>query len=228
MGVRSRTVTPARLVVLEALLDLPLGVSTREIARHIGRASHDTVEGHVARLKRTGHVEVIKRGYQKRRVIVPVRMRLSDTEREWLKLGTTTARAIVIVARANGRPITSGEVAKALGWTRVAALYHLQRAKRAGLLDAKCGTGYTLLKDGPGLSERYLIATQWIAKHGRQASCIQVAQGLGWNYDVAKYHLAKAVKAGLLTIRYGDRDGAYSLAPGAARIDWNRSNLAPA
>lgn len=217
----SRGLAPERAAVLEALFDLPLGASVRDVARHLGRA-RQTAEHHLHRLKRSGHVMEIKRGYRKRRVLVPVRVRLTDAEREWLKLGPVTARAILIVSRARGELVTSATVARSLGWTRVGAIYHLRRAVQAGILDAAHNRGYAI-KDGPGLEDRYLKAVQWIAENGGQAHAWQVAQGLGWSLGTTKRHLARAVHAGLIT---SQQRAGYTISPSAGRINWHKSTKA--
>ena len=217
-----------RSLILEAILDLPLGASLRDVAAKVGRHVN-TVAHHVVKMKRTGHVEVVRRGYQKRKVVVPVRMRLNDQEREWLKLGHITARAIVVVARAEGRRVSSAEVAKALGWNQAVARYHLQRARAAGFVEARHGSGYTLPcahpvdRERAGLDERAKVAVRYIVEQGRRVSSWEVARVHDWTIRCAKYHLNKAVKAGLLTVHNAGAAGGYEATPGARHVNWTKS-----
>ena len=144
-----------RSLVLEALLDLPLGTSFREVAARVGKHAN-TLDFHINKLRKTGHVQVVKRGFHKRKTVVPMRARLSETEAEWLKLGFVTARAIVIVARADGRYVTGREVSKALHWHEGVAGYHLGRAVKAGILEGLSHKGYRLARGSIG---RNLAAT---------------------------------------------------------------------
>lgn len=217
-----------RALILEAILDLPLGASLRDVAARVGRHVN-TVGTHLGKMKRTGHVEVVHRGYKKRRVVVPLRMRLDDREREWLKLGHITARAIVVVARADGKRVSSAEVAAALGWNQAVARYHLQRAREAGLVEARHGSGYTLPcahpldRERAGLDERALVAVRYVVEQGRRVSSWEVARAHEWTVACAKYHLRKAVKAGLLTVHDEGRAGGYEATPGARLVNWEKS-----
>ncbi|MFA5862828.1 MAG: hypothetical protein WDA16_14140, partial [Candidatus Thermoplasmatota archaeon] len=181
-------------------------------------------------LKRSGHVIEVKRGFMKRRVIVPVRVRLSDHEREWLKLGVTTARAILIVSRANGQRITSTDVAKQLGWHLAVARHHLQRARKAGVIEARAGQGYTLFckcdaeREFAGLNPKALEAVRYIQAQGRRVGSWEIARALQWTIRCAKHHLRRAVKAGLLTVRSNGRAGGYAMSAGAALITWRNSS----
>ena len=217
-----------RALILESILDLPLGASLRDVAAKVGRHVN-TVRHHLGRMKKTGHLEVIRRGYNKRRVVVPVRMRLNDQEREWLKLGHITARAIVVVARAEGRRVSSAEVAKALGWNQAVARYHLQRAREAGFVEARHGSGYTLPcahpldRERAGLDERAKVAVRYIVEQGRRVSSWEIARVHDWTIRCAKYHLNKAVKAGLLTVHNAGAAGGYEATPGARLVNWEKS-----
>lgn len=221
-----------RALVLEAILDLPLGASLRDVAARIGRHVN-TVNHHVGKLRKTGHVQIVKRGHQKRKVVVPVRLRLSETEAAWLCLGTTTARAIVVVARAEGEYVTSRIVAETLGWRHSTARYHLVRASQAGILEGRNGAGYALLSGTPeqtraGLNVRAWTAIRWIAQENRRVTSSEVASAMGWTLACAKYHLKRAAQAGLLVAHVEGPHGGYQLSPNARLINWGKSNLAPA
>lgn len=216
----------SRTLILEALLDLPLGASLRDVARHVGKHVN-TVQHHVKRMRKTGHVEIIRRGYKQRAVVVPVRVRLGDEERAWLKLGSVTARAIVVVARAGGRRVSSAEVARELGWRAATAGYHLQRARAAGILEARHGAGYTLAcacqseRERAGLDDKAFAAVAYVAAQaGRRVSAPEIAHAHDWTLACAKYHLKRAVKADLLTVR---QSAGYALSAGAERVNWNKS-----
>lgn len=220
---------PSRALILDALFDLPLGASLRQVAEKVGLHAN-TVAHHVARLRKTGRVRVIRAGYQKRKVLVPVRLRLTEEEAEWLKLGTITARAVVVVARAKGKRVSSAEVAKTLGWHHAVTRYHLQRARTAGILEARPGAGYTLAlereedRELAGLDPRAWEAVRYIARQGRRVTSHEVMEVFGWSVRTAKWHLGRAAKAGLLTVRLGV-NGGYAISAGANRINWQKSDL---
>lgn len=221
----TETGTKTRGLLLEALFDLPLGASIRELAERVGRAPM-TVTHHLGKLQRTGQVQVVQRGYHKRRLVVPVRLRVSETEREWLKLGMVTARAVLVVARAEGRAVTSSEVARILGWSQAVARYHLQRARTAGVLEARHGAGYTLPcscdveRDRARLHPRTLMAVQHLVEQGRPHSIMELARALSWTRTCAKYHLTRAHKAGLLLV---DHEGNFRPSPGSKLINWTKT-----
>lgn len=220
-----------RALILEAILDLPLGASMREVAQRIGKHIN-TVENHVHRLRKSGQVEVVKRGWKKRKVVVPVRLRVSETEAEWLKLGTLTARAIVIVARSDGQLVSSAQAAKALGWHHAVTRYHLQRARKAGILEAHANSGYRLASgrvapEYAGLREQAWCAVRYIAQQeGRRVSSGEIMRVLGWTKSCAKYHLHRATRAGLLSIHAQGQASGYALTPNAHAINWSKGDVA--
>ena len=221
-----------RGLILEAILDLPLGATMREVAARIGKHVN-TVDHHVKRLRKSGQVQVVKRGFNKRKVVVPIRLKVSEAEAEWLKLGPITARAIVVVARGEGQRVTSREVAKALGWHLSTARYHLVRASQAGILKGRPMAGYVLTcgaveQERAGLHPRAWSAVRHIAEAGRRVSSCEVARAFGWSVPSAKFHLKRAVKAGLLNARNMGASGGDTLSPNARAINWSKSNLAPA
>ncbi len=219
-----------RSLILEAILDLPLGATMREVAQRIGKHVN-TVDSHVKRLRKSGQVQVIKRGFNKRKVVVPIRLKVSEAEAEWLKLGPITARAIVVVARAGGERVSSATVAKALGWHQGVTRYHLQRAREAGLLEARHGAGYRLAHGavGPevaGLAPATWEAVRYIAEAGRRVSSGELARALDWSEGTVNYHLKRARKAGLLVAHAQGQAGGWTLSPNARAINWSKGNVA--
>jgi DNA-binding IscR family transcriptional regulator len=230
-GARRPDGEAARATVLDALLDLPLGATLRDLAKRTGR-NEGSVAHQVHKLKKTGQVIEVKRGYNKRRVLVPVRLRLSSVELEWLKLGVVTARAILVVARAGGKRVSSSEVARALGWRPCVARCHLQRARAIGLLDARHGAGYSLplgsdeAREYAGLSIRTFEAVEYVVKQDRRVPSEEIARLFDITAKSARWHLTRAVKAGLLQVRIGQQGG-YTATPGAKSVNWTKSTLHP-
>ena len=78
-------------------------------------------------------------------------------------------------------------------------------------------------RERAGLDERALTAVRYIIEQGRRVSSWELARAQDWTIPCAKYHLKKAVKAGLLTVHYEGRGGGYEATPGARHIYWEKS-----
>jgi predicted transcriptional regulator len=201
---------------MRALLDLPLGAGKRAIGERVG-LHENTVRHHVCRLALVGRVRLVKRAYRKRGLVVPARVGLSEGELSWLRVGPLAVRAVAVVAHAGARRVSCSRVARELGWNVGVARYHLQSARKAGLLEAVHGAGYTLPLASDeeralaGLGPRALEAVMLVRRLGRRVSSREVMRHLGWSERTAKWNLRRAVAAGLLVVRLG-RCGGYQVA----------------